>query len=143
MNNSGSFWKHVQKVAKSQCQPTVVFATVIEKSPLKIKYNGIERGSEFGDTIYVNQLLLDENIELDLSSLDDAQNFTSSTAYNSPSFNAVVSGSQKQFLIDFYNFFKTRQAKYILSIGDIVAVQKLGNNTYIILEKVQQYRKEN
>ena len=57
---------------------------------------------------------------------------------NSPNanFTAEISGTQKQFLTDFYNFFKVWQGTYILNVGDYVTVQKLGFNTYLVIRKV-------
>lgn len=117
--------------------PSVEIAEVTSISPFKIKLNDVELTSDF-DIFYLNNLTLDNNINLNLSSLGNSQSFTDSTAYNSPSFSAKISGSIPQFITDFYNFFKNYHNRYILHIGDLVGVQRLGNNAYIILQKVQK-----
>lgn len=144
MSKTGDFWKQVKKTSKGQNESPVQVGTVTSKSPLSISFNGLDIGTQYGDTIYINHLLLDDNIELDLASMDEPQTINPALwqADNSPTSSVEISGTQKQFLTDFYNYFKQWQKRYIIEIGDFVAVQKLGYNTYIILQKVQQHNEQ-
>ena len=94
---------------------------------------------EIQDTNAVKEEL-NENINLDIASMDSPQNIDPALwkADNSPTPTVSISGTQKQFLTDFYTWTKAVHDRYILHIGDYVAVQKLGNNSYLILEKVQK-----
>jgi len=142
MSGQGNFWKDVETKAK-KTNPNPVSVGVVEGlKPFSIKYNGIILSYANGDTIFVNHLMLDDNINLDVSSMDEAQSFSNSTAYQSPSFTANVSGTQKQFVTDFYTWSKSVHDRFILHIGDYIAVQKLGNNTYIVLDKLQKVENE-
>lgn len=134
------FWKTVQKQGALKNPEPVQIGTVLQKVPLQISYKGVTIGKEFGDNIYLNNLLLDDNIELDLSSMDEPQNINPALwkADNTPTGTVEISGTQKQFITDFYNYFKAWHKRYIIDIGDFVAIQRLGNNTYIILQKVQK-----
>lgn len=136
--SQGQFWQEVRKIAKATNEAPVMVGQIITLIPFVISFQGVDIGASYGDTIYINPLLLDENINLDLSSMDSAQNFNNSTAYQSPNFTAEVSGTQKQFLADFYNWTKAFHDRFILHEGDYAAVQKLGNNTYLVLEKVNK-----
>lgn len=138
MSASGEFWNNVRSVAKATNPNPVMVGEVVSLQPFIVNYQGVEIGISYGDTVFINNLLLDENINLDLASMDNAQNFTNSTAYQSPSFTAEVSGTQKQFLTALYNWIKAIHMRYILAVGDYVSVQGLGNNTYIILGKIQE-----
>lgn len=138
MSANGKFWQDVGKVAKAMNQSPVMIGQIIKLTPFIINFQGVEIGPSYGDSIFVNNLLLDENINLDLSTMDSAQSFTNSTAYQSQSFTAEVSGTQKQFLTAFYNWTKSIHNRFILHLDDYVSVQRLGNNTYIILGKVQE-----
>lgn len=147
MSEVGKFWNQVKKTSKAQNESPVLICQVTSKRPFRFILNGIERGEEFGDTVYINHLMLDDNINLDVPSMDEPQNITSmspqpliSTApTTSGDYTAEISGTQKTFLTDFYNFFKDFHNRYIIDIGDFIAVQKLGNNSYIVLQKVQKY----
>ncbi len=140
MSQEGKFWNTVKQQSKSMNQNPVQVGSVKTLNPLSIQFQGIELSYENGDTIYINHLLLDENINLDVGSMDNPQNIDPALwqADNSPTPNVSISGTQKQFLTDFYNWTKAVHDRYILHIGDYVAVQKLGNNSYLILEKVQK-----
>ena len=140
MSVQGKFWKQVQKQGASNNPEPVQLGEVLQKSPLQISYNGIVIGKEFGDNIYLNNLLLEYNIALDIGSMDSPQNIDPALwkGDNQPTSTVSISGTQKQFITDFYNYFKTWHNRYIIGIGDFVAVQKLGNNTYIVLQKVQK-----
>ena len=63
-------------------------------------------------------------------------------ADNTPTGTVEISGTQKQFVTDLYNWIKAVHNRYIIHIGDYVAVQRLGNNTYLILEKLQALKGE-
>lgn len=140
MSNSGKFWNNVKNAAKASRKPPVQLGKILTLKPLSIHYQGLELSKENGDTIYINNLLLDENIELDLSSMDKPQNINPALwkADNSPTGTVEISGTQKRFLTDLYNWIKAVHNRYILHIGDLVVLQKLGNNSYLILEKVQK-----
>lgn len=142
MSQAGRFWKEVDKRSKAKNESPVQVGQITGIKPLVILFNGLELSYANGDTIFVNHLMLDDNINLNVASMDSAQNFTETTAYNSSSFTGKVSGTQKQFLTDFYNWTKAVHKRYILNIGDYVAVQKLGNNTYIVLDKLQKVENE-
>lgn len=134
----GQFWQEVQKVAKSTNQAPAMVGQIITLTPFVIRFQGVDIGVTYGDTIYINTLLLDENINLDITSMDNPQTLDPKPwiANNSPNSDYTISGTQKQFLTDFYNWTKAVHDRFILHTGDYVAVQRLGNNTYLILEKV-------
>lgn len=142
MSGQGKFWQDVDERAKKTNPNPVSVGVVKSLKPFSINYNGLELSYANGDTIFVNHLMLDDNINLDVSSMDSKQNFSNSTAYQSPSFTAEVSGTQKQFVTDFYTWSKSVHDRFILHIGDYIAVQKLGNNTYIVLDKLQKVENE-
>ena len=142
MSGQGKFWQAVDARSKKNNPAPTSVGVVESLQPFSINYNGISLSVANGDTIFVNNLMLDDNINLDVSSMDSAQNFSNSTAYQSPSFTAKVSGTQKQFLTDFYTWSKSVHDRFILHIGDYIAVQKLGNNTYIVLDKLQKVENE-
>ena len=142
MSGQGNFWKDVETRAKKTNPNPVSVGVVKSLKPFSINYNGLELSYANGDTIFVNHLMLDDNINLDVSSMNEAQSFSNSTAYQSPSFTAEVSGTQKQFVTDFYTWSKSVHDRFILHIVDYIAVQKLGNNTYIVLDKLQKVENE-
>lgn len=147
MSVSGKFWQAVDKRSKkTNSQPTSV-GVITSLKPLGIKYNGLDLSVENGDTIFINNLMLDDNINLVVASMDSPQNIAEMTpkpvidvspTVKSAEYTAEISGTQKQFLTDFYNWTKAVHDRFILHIGDYVAVQKLGNNTYIVLDKLQK-----
>lgn len=145
MSQAGKFWKEVKKQSASVNPDMVQVAQVVSKEPLLLSFNGIEIGAPQGDNIWINELLLDDNINLDLASMESPQNLGSMTPppwinalTPNSEYTALISGTQKEFLTDFYNWTKAVHQRYIISIGDYLAVQRLGNNTYLILEKVQK-----
>ena len=139
MSRDGEFWNTVRKVAKSYRNP-VQIGQVISLKPFIVQFHGVELSTANGDSIYINNLLLDENIELDLASMDTPQNISPAwwKAENTPTPTVEISGTQKQFVTDLYNWIKAVHNRFILHIGDFVTLQKLGNNTYLVLEKVQK-----
>lgn len=140
MSQAGKFWNTVKQQSKATNQNPVQVGTIKALNPLSIQYQGIELSYENGDTIYINHLMLDENINLDVASMDSPQNIDPALwkADNTPTSTVSISGTQKQFVTDFYNWTKAVHDRFILHIGDYVAVQKLGYNTYLVLEKVQK-----
>lgn len=137
-------WQEIKKIASRYKNP-VQIGKIINLTPLTISFQGIEISEINGDSIYINNLLLDENIELDLSSMDEPQNINPALwkADNTPTSTVEISGTQKQFLTDLYTWIKSIHNRYILHIEDYVAIQKLGNNTYIVLGKLQLIKGEN
>lgn len=140
MSQIGKITETMRNQAKKVQPSPVQIAQILTLNPLSIQYQGLELSLSNGDTIYINNLLLDENIELDVASMDNQQTINPALwqADNSPTSSVEISGTQKQFLTDFYNWAKAFHNRFILHIGDNVAIQKLGNNTYIILDKVQK-----
>lgn len=138
MSTAGKFWQQVQKQSRAQNPEMVALCEVVSVTPFVFNYKGVEISLANGDNIYVDPLILEANINLDVSSMDSAQNINPALwkADNTPTGTVEISGTQKQFLTDFYNFYKTWQGVYIIKAGDFVAVQKLGNNTYIVVRKV-------
>lgn len=138
MSKAGKFWQEVQKKSKAVNPPMVAVCQVKSVTPFVFDYKGVEISLANGDSIYVDPLILEANIALDVASMDSAQNINPPLwkADNTPTSTVEISGTQKQFLTDFYNFFKIWQGTYIISIGDYIAVQRLGNNSYIVIRKV-------
>ncbi|MCD8024520.1 MAG: hypothetical protein LUE64_03200 [Candidatus Gastranaerophilales bacterium] len=110
--------------------------TVKSVSPFVFTYNDIDIGTQEGDVIYIHPLFISSAISQDENTLLDAQAFTSSTAYNSPSFSAVIEGTMPAFLKEFYLFYKEWQSVFLLSVGDLIAVYELGRGKYLVLQKV-------
>lgn len=149
MSQTGKFWQAVDARSKKTQNAVTSVGIVTSLKPLGINYNGINLSVENGDTIFVNNLMLDDNINLNISSMDSAQNITGLNPQawigdNTPNadFTAQISGTQKQFITDFYTWVKSVHNRFILHIGDYIAVQKLGNNTYIVLDKLQKVENE-
>ena len=140
MSQAGKFWNAVETRSKKTSPNPVQIGEVISKSPLVIQFQGIELSKENGDKIYLNNLLLDENIELPIGSMDNPQNIDPALwqGDNQPTSEVTISGTQKQFVTDLYNWIKSVHDRFIIHVGDFVAVQKLGNNTYLVLEKVEE-----
>ncbi|MCM1339785.1 MAG: DUF2577 domain-containing protein [Muribaculaceae bacterium] len=140
MSSLGRTIDTMRNQAKKVQPSPVQVGQVLTLHPLSIQYQGLELSFANGDTIYINNLLLDENINLDVASMDSPQTLDPKPwiANNSPNSDYTISGTQKQFLTDFYNWTKAVHNRFILHIGDYVAVQRLGNNTYLILEKISK-----
>lgn len=140
MSQDGNYWQAVRAQAQKVSPNPVQVGYIKSLAPFVVQFQGLELSYENGDTIYINHLLRDANIELDLASMDNPQNINPALwkADNTPTAEVEISGTQKQFVTDLYNWIKSVHNRYILHIGDYVAVQKLGNNTYLILEKVQK-----
>ena len=145
MSQLGRQWKDIDKRCKRNNPSVTSVGEVTSIQPFAILYNGIDISVANGDTIYINNLMLDDNIDLDVSSMDEAQNIKSmnpapwiSQGTSNSDYTAEISGTQKTFLTDLYNWIKSVHNRYIIHIGDKIAVQKLGNNTYIVLSKIQE-----
>ena len=126
MSQAGKFWNTVKQQSKSMNQSPVQVGTVKSLSPLSIQFQGIELSPINGDTIYINNLLLDEAI-----SFTEAQPITCSNGSITENHTDIINVELEAWLVAVHN-------RFILHIGDYVAVQKLGNNSYLILEKVQK-----
>ena len=113
--------------------------TVKAIKPLVLTYDGVDIGTTEGDTVFVHPLMVQEPINQEIEGLFNIQNFKNSTAYNSPQFQASIEGELPDFIKEFYLFYKNWQGIYLLNVGDMVAVYELGDNNYLVLQKVSQY----
>lgn len=130
MSGQGKFWKAVEKKAIKN-NPAMPSVGVIKSlSPFSIEYNGLELSAVYGDTIYINHLMLDEVI-----SFTKAQKITCSHGTITENHTNLINNEIEAWLVSIHD-------RFILHIGDYVAVQKLGNNTYIVLEKLQKVTNE-
>lgn len=112
--------------------------------PLTVTYLKVDF-STADDTLYCNNLLLDENINLDVdAAMSGTQNITEMTPppvinlnpQTSSNYNAKISGTIPDFIKQFYNYFKAWHDRFILHVGDLVAVQKVGENKILIVSKI-------
>ena len=109
-------------------------------------YNGLTLSFANGDTIYINHLMLDDVIDIaERSQTGNDQNITGMSPpplidhiVSHSDYTAKISGSQRSLLENLYDWTKAVHDRFIIHIGDYVAVQKLGNNTYLILDKLQK-----
>lgn len=130
MSGQGKFWQDVDKRAK-KTNPNPVSVGVVESlQPFSIKYNGIILSVANGDTIFVNNLMLDEVI-----SFTAAQPITCSHGTITENHTDIINNEIEKWLVSIHD-------RYILHIGDNIAVQKLSNNTYIVLNKLQKVGNE-
>jgi len=111
--------------------------TVKTTNPFVFLYEDIEIGASLGDTVYVHPLTISSLISLDEAKLSEIQNFKSSTAYNSPNFEAAVEGSIPDFIKEFYLFYKNWQQNYILNPGDLISVYELKENSFLVIGKIK------
>lgn len=125
MSQMGDFWHDVDKRSKSNNQNPVEIGEIISLQPLTIGFQGLELSVSNGDKIYLNNLLLDEN-----------KTFT--TANPITCSDGSITENHTDIINDITQWLTSIHQRFILSVGDNVAVQRLGNNTYIVLEKVQQ-----
>ena len=126
MSQTGKFWQAVDVRSKKTQNAVTSVGVVTSLSPFGIKYNGIDVSAVNGDTIFVNNLLLDEVI-----SFTAAQPITCSHGEITENHTDIINNEIESWLVSVHN-------RFILHIGDYIAVQKLGNNTYIVLEKLQK-----
>lgn len=113
-------------------------------NPLTVTYLKVDF-STADDTLYCNNLLLDENIDLDVdAAMSAAQNIKEMTPppvinlnpQTSSEYTAKITGTIPDFIKDFYNYFKAWHNRFILHVGDLVAVQKVGENKILIVSKI-------
>ena len=125
MSQAGRFWQQVDKRSKATNQNAASIGQVVSLEPLSISYNGITISKQYGDNVYVNNLILDTK-----KTFTEAQAITCSDGTITENHTAIIN--------DITGWLSSIHKRYILDVGDYVAVQKLGNNTYIVLEKVQK-----
>jgi hypothetical protein len=126
MSQTGKFWQAVDARSKKTQNAVTSVGVVTSLNPFGIKYNGIDISAENGDTIFVNNLMLDEVI-----SFTEAQPITCSHGTITENHTDIINDEIESWLVSVHD-------RFILHIGDYIAVQKLGNNTYIVLEKLQK-----
>lgn len=126
MSQTGKFWQAVDARSKKTQNAVTSVGVVTSLSPFGIKYNGIDVSVENGDTIFVNNLMLDNVI-----SFTAAQPITCSDGTITENHTDIINNEIESWLVSVHD-------RFILHIGDYIAVQKLGNNTYIVLEKLQK-----
>lgn len=125
MSQAGKFWQQVDKRSRENNQNPASIGEVISIEPLSVSYNGIIISKANGDNVYVNNLLLDEQ-----------KTFTTATQITCS--DGTITENHTKIINDITKWLLSIHKRYILDVGDYVAIQKLGNNTYIVLEKVQQ-----
>lgn len=125
MSELGKFWQSVDKRSKANNNNPVSIGEVTGLNPLSISYNGITISKSNGDNVYVNNLLLDTQ-----------KTFTTATAITCS--DGTITENHTDIINDITSWLSSIHQRFIIGIGDYVAVQKLGNNTYIVLEKVQK-----
>lgn len=130
MSQAGKFWQAVDKRSKAKNESPVQVGEIIGLKPLVIQFNGLELSYANGDTIFVNHLMLD-----DLITFTEAQPITCSHGDITENHTDIINNEIESWLTSVHQ-------RYILNIGDYVAVQKLGNNTYIVLDKLQKVENE-
>jgi hypothetical protein len=130
MSQMGKFWQAVDARSKKTQNAVTSVGVVTSLQPFGIKYNGIDISVENGDTIFVNNLMLD-----DVVSFTEAQPITCSHGEITENHTDIINNEIESWLVSVHN-------RFILHIGDYIAVQKLGNNTYIVLEKLQKVENE-
>ena len=130
MSQTGKFWQAVDARSKKTQNAVTSVGVVTSLSPFGIKYNGIDISVENGDTIFVNNLMLDEVI-----SFTAAQPITCSHGTITENHTDIINNEIESWLVSVHD-------RFILHIGDYIAVQKLGNNTYIVLDKLQKLENE-
>ena len=130
MSRDGEFWKTVRKQAKSVNPNPVQVGWIKSLEPLIVQYQGLELSTVNGDTLYINNLLLDTPIEF-----TPAEAITCSHGTITENHTNIINDELEAWIMAIHK-------RFILSIGDYVAVQRLGNNTYLILEKLQALKGE-
>lgn len=126
MSQMGKFWKDVDARAKRVNQSPVQIAQVLSIKPFSVQFSGVELSVANGDTIYINNLLLDDPI-----SFTEAQPITCSNGSITENHTDIINAEIEAWLMAVHK-------RFILQIGDYVGIQKLGNNTYLILEKLEK-----
>lgn len=133
----GKFCRAVDIVSKANNPNPVSIGEVTGLNPLSISYNGITISKANGDNVYVNSFLADMTTG---GKKPSAYDFTmENKATQITCSNGTITENHTTIINDtIYPFLRAIQEYYIINIGDFVAVQMLGNNTYIVLEKVQK-----
>lgn len=126
MSGQGKFWQAVDNRAKRTNPSPVSVGEVLGLKPFSIKYNGIVLSVENGDTIFIDNLMLD-----DVVSFTAAQPITCSHGTITENHTDIINNELESWLVSVHD-------RFILHIGDYIAVQKLGKNTYIVLNKLQK-----
>lgn len=126
MSRQGRFWHSVDKRIKKSNSAVASVGVVKSLDPFSVSYNGIEISTQNGDTVYVNNLILDEKI-----TFTKAQAITCSDGAITENHTNIINNEIEEWLMSIHD-------RFIIHVGDFVAVQKLGNNTYIILGKVNK-----
>lgn len=112
--------------------------------PLTVTYLKVDF-STADDTLYCPDLFLDENINLDvdgaMSGTQQIKQMTPPPVINlnpqtSSDYTAHISGTIPDFIKTFYNYFKAWHNRFILHVGDFVAIQKVGENKILIISKL-------
>lgn len=112
--------------------------------PLTVTYLKVDF-STADDTLYCPDLFLDENINLDvdgaMSGTQQIKQMTPPPVINlspqtSSDYTAQISGTIPDFIKAFYNYFKAWHNRFILHVGDFVAIQKVGENKILIISKL-------
>ena len=130
MSGQGKFWRAVDARSKKTQNAPVSVGVVESLQPFSINYNGINLSVANGDTIFVNNLMLDNVI-----SFTQAQPITCSDGTITENHTDLINNEIENWLVSIHD-------RFILHIGDYIAVQKLGNNTYIVLNKLQKVENE-
>lgn len=130
MSGQGKFWGAVDKRAK-KINPAVVSVGMVKSlNPFSISYNGLELSAQNGDTIYLNNLLLDAK-----KTFTTANPITCTQGAITDNHTNIINNEITSWLSSIHD-------RFIIHVGDYIAVQKLGNNTYLILEKLQKVENE-
>lgn len=132
-----------QIVQRHNSRDIVNIGVVTSLKPLTVKYKDVDF-STADDTLYCSELLLQENINLDIDgALSGTQNIKGMTppplispTSSNADYTAQITGTIPDFIKQFYTWFKTWHDKFILHKGDLVAIQKVGENKIIVLNKV-------
>ena len=135
----------IKKEVRNSQMPPVRMAVVTKLKPFSLMYNEVEFSAD-RDFIYINNLLLDENVNLDVdAAMAGIQNIKGVNpqpwiSLNTPNadYTAKIEGTIPDFIKSFYNYFKEWHNRYILHVGDMVAIQKIGENKIIVLSKLQR-----
>lgn len=126
MSGQGKFWGAVDKRAK-KINPAVASVGMVKSlSPFSISYNGLELSAQNGDTIYLNNLLLDAK-----KTFTTANPITCTQGTITDNHTDIINNEITSWLSSIHD-------RFIIHVGDYIAVQKLGNNTYIVLSKLQK-----
>lgn len=130
MSGEGRFWQQVDERSKKMQNAVASVGVIKTLKPISIFYNGIEISVANGDTIFLNNLILD-----DVVTFTQAQPITCSDGAITENHTDIINNEIESWLVSIHD-------RFILHIGDLVAVQKLGNNTYLLLNKLQKVENE-